>query len=293
MKYLFCILFWPLAQAISAQPGIQSIYIEPYYVTSENDRKGETYSGPLEEGSVVYRVYADLEPGYRFQAAYGSPEHPLEISSDRPFFNHNHSGSSQSHLIPERDLAKNIALIDSWVSVGSATENHLGIPRKLDMIVPDNYLRFEPGFFTNVISKGNSDSGPLTLPLAQCDGLVRSEYMPVPTLYMADSLIWALTSVMRANRVYLENGAWACMGKGSVGADSTAGNHVLIAQLTTAGAINYKLNIMVGTPEGKSIRYVYANPTEGEVIHPALAGRYIWARHSQDSPSKKSKSGTP
>jgi hypothetical protein len=77
------------------------------------------------------------------------------------------------------------------------------------------------------------------------------------------------------------------MGKGSVGADSTSGNHVLIAQVTTAGELNYKLNIMIGTPEGKSIQYVYGNPQDREVLHSALTGTFVW--QGLDMKKKKSK----
>jgi hypothetical protein len=289
MKYLS--IFILLAQSVFAwaQPGLQSIYVETYYVTSEDDRKDTLRSGPLEKGSVVYRIYADLEPGYRFQAAYGSPEHPLEITSDRMFFNHNHSGNTQPEFLPERDLAKNITLIDSWLSSGAATENHLGIPRKHDMILQDSYLRFESGFLANTVQTEPDITSPLKMPLSQCDGLERTDKMPVTTFYMLDSLKKVLHSVTKGNRIYIDNGAWACMGKGSVGADSTSGNHVLLAQLTTAGAVNYKLNIMIGTPEGKSIRYVHSNPIDGETLHPALTGSYIWRNTAIKEEKKRAK----
>jgi hypothetical protein len=79
------------------------------------------------------------------------------------------------------------------------------------------------------------------------------------------------------------------MGKGSVGADSTSGNHVLIAQVTTAGELNYKLNIMIGTPEGKSIQYVYGNPQDREVLHPALTGNFVWRFEGENGKGRKGK----
>jgi hypothetical protein len=285
---IFCIALQSFS--IYAQQGLQGIYVEPYYVTSTADQQDSLRSGPLETGSVVYRIYADLEPGYRFQAAYGSPDHALEIWSDRNFFNHNHSGNSQPNVIPERDLAKNITLIDSWLTAGAASENHLGIPRKDDMILQDSYLRFQNGFLANTLERSENEMGPLTMPLSQCDGLVRVETIPSTTFYMLDSAAWALHSVTRSNRIYIDNGAWACMGKGTAGADSTSGNHVLIAQLTTAGAIHYKLNLMIGTPDGKSIRYVHSNPVDGEILHPSLTGSYIWRRDKKETSAKRAKS---
>jgi hypothetical protein len=286
MKYLITICLICFATCISAQAGLQGIVVEPYYVTSVDDTKGVNSSGMLEEGSVAYRIYVDLEPGYRFQAAYGSPDHPLIIESDRVFFNHNHSGNTYPNIIPERDLARDIVLLDSWVTAGAATENHRGIPRKYDFIAKDAYLKLKPGFLENTVKLSDDDLGPLTMKLEDCDGLARTENLPVTTIYNMDSLGWAMSSVSRAKRLYIENGAWACMGKGSMGADSLAGNHVLIAQITTAGAIDYKLNIMIGTPEGKSIQYVYGNPQDREIQHPALIGHFEW-----NAPSVKGRKG--
>ena len=289
MKRLFLFYFVLIGSIVCAQPGLQGIYIEPYYVTSSDDQKSTNAGGVLENGSVTYRIFVDLEPGYRFQAAYGSPDHPLEISSSSYFYNHNHSGNTHPNVIPERDLARNVTLLDSWVTAGAATENHLGIPRKFDFLAQDGYLRFQSGFLDNTVKLNDEDSSPLTLSLSQCDGLARTEFMPATTIYNMDSAGWAVGSVTRAKRLYVDNGAWACMGKGSMGADSTSGNHVLIAQVTTAGELKYKLNIMIGTPEGKSIQYVYGNPQDREVLHPALTGSFVWRSEGEKGKGRKGK----
>lgn len=286
--YFFCFFFSKLI----AQQGLQGILVEPYYITSKADHQAFNSSGALEEGAVTYRIYVDLEPGYRFQAAYGSPEHPLDIASDHVFFNHNHSGNTHPNIIPERDLARDIVLLDSWVTAGAATENHLGVPRKYDFLAQDGMLRFKGGFLENTQRLSERDVSPLTFKLADCDGLARTEYLPVTTIYNMDSLGWAMSSVSRAKRLVVDNGAWACMGKGSVGADSLSGNHVLIAQVTTAGRLDYKLNIMIGTPDGKSIQYVHSNPQDREVLHPGLAGQFIWEgaiREDKKADRKRSK----
>jgi hypothetical protein len=292
MKSLFLFCLIALSSVAAAQTGLQGIIIEPYYVASKEDQKAFTSGGILEDGSVTYRIYVDLEPGYRFQAAYGSPDHALEISSTHYFYNHNHSGNTHPNIIPERDLARNVTLLDSWVSAGAAAENHMGIPRKYDFLAQDGYLRFQSGYLENTVKISDEDTSPLTIQLTQCDGLARAEQIPATTIYNMDSVGWALGSVTRAKRLRVENGAWACMGKGSLGVDSLSGNHVLIAQITTAGALDYKLNIMIGTPEGKSIQYVYANPQDREVLHPALVGRYLWnadADQGRRSGKKKNK----
>jgi hypothetical protein len=47
---------------------------------------------------------------------------------------------------------------------------------------------------------------------------------------------------------------------------------ILLGQFTVAGELDYGLNIMIRTPEGKSIRYVYDHPGEGELVLPFLKG---------------------
>jgi hypothetical protein len=99
-----------------------------------------------------------------------------------------------------------------------------------------------------------------------------------------DEQLKLLASVSRSNTIEIENGAWACMGKGSCGWDSLGTNMVLIGQFTTAGDLNYALNIMVGGPDGKSIKYVYANPQDDEILLPCLQG------HVESFKGKKVKS---
>jgi hypothetical protein len=79
------------------------------------------------------------------------------------------------------------------------------------------------------------------------------------------------------------------MGKGAVGLDSLGTNMVLIGQLTTSGELNYALNIMVGTPEGKSIKYVYANPQDGELELSILKGSASPFKSRKVKKSKKKK----
>jgi hypothetical protein len=264
MKRLLPVLALALITAeIDAQVGLQGIYIEKFYESVEADRKSSNYSGGLESGSITYRIYADLEPGYRFQAAFGSPDHALEITSTANFFNHGDAGTTHPNILPEKALRKDIAMLDSWLSVGAAAENHMAIPRRYDDDIADEQIRYQSGFLLNTTKES-----PWTL--ATRDGMKRRERLPFPTFYMVDSALQVLGSTTKGKRIYIENGAWACMGKGSVGVDSTSENHVLIAQLTTAGDLDLRLNIMIGTPDGKSIQYVCANPQDREVLHPGL-----------------------
>ena len=281
MRCLFVITF--LAQLLSfsahGQEAIERVYVEKFYCVGASDLKALQFTGPLNEGACVYRIYLDLKPGYRFQAAYGSPAHPLSISSSQMFFNHADIGNSQPNLIPARTLSRNVTLLDSWLTVGAAGESFNGVPRSMDSIAD---IKFEKGFLMSTTEE-------TSLGFSSSDGMVYTAKPWVPTFYNMDDALKGLTSVSRTNTIEVSNGAWACMGKGSVGLDSLGTNMVLIGQFTTVGELNYALNIMVGTPEGKSIKYVYASPQDGEVELSLLKGSASPFKSRKVKKSKKKK----
>ncbi len=271
-----------LSLQLIGQEAIEGIYVEKFYCAGSADLRALSLSGPLTEGACTYRIYVDLMPGYRFQAAYGTPQHPLNITSSQLFYNHADVGNSQPNLIPARTLSRNITMLDSWLSAGAAGESFNGVPRSLDTIAE---VKFEKGYLASTTEETESS-------FSNSDGMVYVAKPWVPTFYNMDETLKGLASVSRTNTIEVTNGAWACMGKGSVGLDSLGTNMILIGQLTTSGELNYALNIMVGTPEGKSIKYVYANPQGDEVELSLLKGSAspFKARKVKKSKKKKVKS---
>jgi hypothetical protein len=245
--------------------GLDGIYVERYYQSNDMDNRAGNLSGELKTNSKTYRIYLDLSPGYRFQAAYGTMAHPLTFQSEAPFFNHAGIGNTYPNVIPERSLSKNITLLDSWFTAGAAGESFLGVPKKFDL--DDNLLskKFEKSYLIN-------DTKWMEYSLQERDGMHASNDLPIVNLFQLDSTSKHLMMVTNSNHLQINNGAWACLGKGSIGVDSLGTNYVLIAQLTTAGELDYELNIMVGTPEGKSIKYAWSNPQQGEILCPLLKG---------------------
>ncbi len=259
-----------------AQDGLEGIIVEKFYVSTGADNAGKLFSGDLPKGSVTYRIYVDLKPGYRFQAAYGTPSHPLVIQSSENFFNHIEAGNIQPNIIPERTYKKNIALLDSWLSVGACGQGQMGILKEVDDTISDNMIVFEKGYFRNKKK---------IIPLYKKDGMKRAQFIPFPTFYQMDSLSFVFGSSTLSNELKIDNAAWACMGKGSVGADSLTTNCVLIAQLTTHGSLNFELNLLIGAPNGTSQKYVAKNPVgeESEWTHPDL----IFNSKNKKNKSKK------
>lgn len=256
-----------LTTVIGAQTfeGLDGIYVEHYYQSNDMDNRAGNLSGELKTNSKTYRIYLDLSPGYRFQAAYGTMAHPLTFQSEAPFFNHAGIGNTYPNVIPERSLSKNITLLDSWFTAGAAGESFMGVPKKFDL--DDNLLskKFEESYLIN-------DTKWMGYNLQERDGMHTSNDLPIVNLFQLDSTSKHLMMVTNSNHLQINNGAWACLGKGSIGVDSLGTNYVLIAQLTTAGELDYELNIMIGTPQGNSIKYVWDKPQQGEILCPLLKG---------------------
>ena len=276
LKFLAVIIAVLLGFRGFTQDGLEGIVVEKFYVSTKADNAGKLYSGDLPEGSVTYRIYVDLKPGYRFQAAYGSPQHPLVIESTENFYNHLENGNIQPNIIPERTYKKNIALLDSWLSAGACAEGHLGILKEYDDTISDKFIGFEKGYF-----KGKKKS----VPLYEVDGMKRSAFLPVPTFFQMNFLSRVIGTTTSEKRIFTDNGAWAALGKGSVGADSLSTNCVLIAQLTTVGELSFELNLLIGAPNGSSQKYVARNPIteESEWTHPEL----IFNSNRKKNKSKK------
>ena len=261
--FFCCICSVALANA-QELVGIEQIFVEEFYHVTKADAAIPTKTGEIAEGAVTYRLYLDLLPGYRFQVAYGTPQHPIFIRSSAPFFNHIEVGNSNPNMIPERTYSKNIAMLDTWLSIGAAGENHLGVPLSLD--TTQDWLAME---WNNEFIQGELGQ---KWSIKERDGMVRVEKMNFPTFYNMDEQKKLIHADNRTSEIVVDNGAWAALGRGTVGADSLNTNRSLLGQFTAAGELQYGLNIMIRTPEGKSIRYVYEHPGEGELVLPFLKG---------------------
>jgi hypothetical protein len=261
--------------------GIERIFVEEFYRVNSVDASIPQNTGEVKEGAVTYRVYLDLLPGYRFQAAYGTPQHPLYFRSSDSFYNHVEVGNANPNVIPERTYANNIAYLDSWLSIGAAGENHLGIPLSLDTTKDWLEIKWNGQYLQSPL--GNQWA------IEERDGLVRVEKMTFPTFYNMDEQKKLIHADTRSSELVVDNGAWAAMGKGTVGADSLHSNMILIGQFTTAGDLNYGLNIMIRTPEGKSVRYVYDQPGEGEILLPLLKANVNYYRPLTKAEKRKLK----
>jgi hypothetical protein len=260
---LFVFLFMTFVSTY-AQDALEGIIVEKYYVSTKKDNAKKNMSGELAVGSITYRIYVDMAPGCRFISAYGSPSHPLEISSTELIYNHADIGAEHPIRIPERSYKKNITALDSWITIGPAGENYLGVLKEADTLKDfGTVVSFEKGFLL-------SNKKEMGYTLQERDGFLRSENIPDITLYNLDTSVNVLRMGTKGKTFRVENGAWASMGKGVCGVDSLGSNTILIAQITTKGKLSHELNLLMRNVDGTIINYVAKDPFEKEVLHKSL-----------------------
>jgi hypothetical protein len=251
-------MFFGISLNAQTTKGLERVIVEKYYVSNQND--ADASEGKLPVGSVTWRIYLDLLPGYKFKAAYGNEAHPLSITTKTSFFNNEDRGSTTPGF-SKTNAKKNTVMLDSWLSAGAACASNFGVQKSVD-----------DGVATVVNADGilqNADPSA-GIPLTVQDGLIQiKDTLPDGTLI--DILpgqcgfiglegaidVFDATS-QSGNNFSVTGGSWYCL-EGAMGADSTK-NRVLIAQLTTDGELFFKLNVTIGTPEGNTEYYVSDNP---------------------------------
>lgn len=253
ITFLFCL------SAAKSQHALENVIVEKYYITDANDTV-RSAGGPIPVGSTTYRIFLDMLPGYRFQAAYGKDGHELKLETTTLFFNNGDIGNEIPNVIPRRSLTKNTVMLDSWLSAGAAGEEYYGVLKEQDDTLET--VVHEKQF----LKSKNKAAG---IPLTQRDGLLAGDGVPRPAFFGIDSMVPVFFNKTKGSRFSTSNGAWGCLG-GSVGPDSLGTNRVLIAQVTTDGDFSFELNIQIGKADEAQENYVAKNPVGQEITMPFL-----------------------
>lgn len=223
--------------------ALEDIIVEVYYVSDTLDATDED-GGMLDTCSVTYRVYVDMKPGYELQAVFGNPNNTLSIETSTIFFNNEDRGEESGDLIGDNYLGDNTVALDSWVTMGGATESHWGILKSID---PDGSL----------IGGSNSDGGSediaggilvnedfyMGLPIHTADGLLEGD---IPEVTAVGINLGVFADENDGPSFTTNSGAWSVL-EGVQG--PTDENQVLIAQITTQGEFSFRFNIQIGIPE--------------------------------------------
>jgi hypothetical protein len=260
------ILFLLASLFAKAQNGLEGIIVEKYYVSNAADSVGSI--GILPVGSVTYRIYADMLPGYKFQAAYGVGGHALLISTSTSFFNNEDRGAT-TPTYTKTQARGNSVMLDSWISVGAGCSANFGVLKTEDDLATGGAT-----VINNTVPAILQNNDPAAgIPLTTQDGLFAGAPASVTLvgITIADLSMFDATS-QAGNSFTTSNGSWASL-TGSTGANPTT-NKVLIMQMTTNGAFHFELNLQIGTPTGGVENYVAANPVAGEITIPSLTGTF-------------------
>lgn len=224
--------------------GLEGIIVETYYVADANDAADQDGSTELLEGATTYRVFVNMLPGHKLLTVGGFTDHPITISTSTSFFNNDDRGEAWGSDIPAIHLDKNTVGIDSWLTIGAASNTHWGIPKADDT---DG----------SIIGGANNDGGSngvaggllvnqapeMGAPLTTSDGLLTSSS---PVSVVAVGTPPDLFEPAGSSSYSDNNFAWAVLGGLEV---PETGNKVLIGQFTTTGTLSFCLNLWIRIPD--------------------------------------------
>ncbi|MBK7432178.1 MAG: hypothetical protein IPI62_15015 [Bacteroidetes bacterium] len=214
-----------------AQNGLESVIVEKYYVSNAADSIGAIgFGSDLPIGSVTYRIYADMLPGYKFQAAYGVTDHALVLSTTTGFYTNTDRGDV-TPAYSKTNARLNTVMLDSWLSVGAACASNFGVLKSEDAVAGGGATVVNA---SGILANTDASAG---IPLTTQDGLYAGA--PEAVTFVGISTVdldFLSNSGTVGNILTTSNGSWASL-NGSTG--PLASNRVLIAQLTTNGVFHY------------------------------------------------------
>jgi hypothetical protein len=263
MKKSLLVLCACVAAALhgSAQ-GLEGIIVEKYYISDANDstNAADNFSiTPLRVGSVTYRVYADLLPGYKLIQVFGNQNHELNFSTTTDFYNDPNYGFSVYMGTSVLNTRKNTTLIDSYLTAGGVANGLMGVLKTEDT---DGSI----GNIQNILANNDPAAGIPINGTNASDGLMPGTAILPNTLGLTTELDVFDQTAGGSFSTY--GGTIAALG-GAEGV--TQSNHVLIGQFTTSGTFSFKLNLQISTPvEGESEIYVADNVQTGELTDSTL-----------------------
>ncbi len=253
----FCLVL--VAAFAHAQNGLENVIVEKYYVSNAADAAGSI--GALPVGSVTYRVYADMLPGYKLQALYGVGGHTLLLQTSTSFFNNEDYGSTTPDGITANNTRRNSVMLDSWFSFGSNATGKVAVLK-----TDDNDGALVNNTIPQILQNNDVSAG---IPISIADGMINGTetsvtFVGINNTGNGDLGVFDATSQV-GNLFSTSNGSVAVLG-GVNG--PTAANRVLIGQFTTDGCFGFELNIQIGTPSGGVQKYVARNAASGEIQFP-------------------------
>ncbi len=254
--------------------ALDSVFVETYYVADATDA-ADTDGGTLAEGATTYRIYMMLKRGYEVRAVYGNETNPLRIATTTEFFNNEDRGESTAGEIRLSRLEDNTVALDSWLSIGAVSESAVGAPACYDL---DG----------SVIGGTNNDNGLITnnVPcmstnINENDGMHEIDGTVKELTVVGDLNLDVLGTENHPGPFETDNGSWAMLG--GFGNDTLIQNGAyVVAQLTTTGVLEAKLNIFVQVKNSHAAELCVGTDgvNNGECSD---AVRFVWNQVPDDS----------
>lgn len=249
---------------LAAQNDIENVRVETYYISDANDAT-DTTGGGLVAGSRTYRIHIDLAPGRRLRALYGRAGHPIRIESTTLLFNHADRGRRFGHEVNNNALDEGVVALDSWLSLGAASNQRMGVRKELDtdgsILGGTNNDGGSEGIAAGLLNNVIEEMG---IALTVQDGLVPhpNNIIPPNFLRTGDDPVTAFGDSTQASGFISEDFRMSCSTPGVSGVFEN--NELLVAQITTAGELSFSLNIEIELANGSLVRYVAADTALAE-----------------------------
>ena len=262
---------------------LEKVIIEKYYISDASDAS-DTIGGSVPVGSTTYRIYVDMYPNSILKKIYGDDNHPFMIKSTAPFYNHTADGQTFAKDFVKARYGEGVLALDTWLTLGETTKTQAG--KTYFGVMKDQDT--DGSFIGGVNNDGGTAavSGGLLVnndpscgrPLTSADGM--DTLMNVPTGWFSSGVTNFVTGAdstifgsIQEGTVFNSNG-FELRNAGTIGVYPDS-NQVLIAQLTTAGDISFKLNLeitaMINGIE-KTFKYVGSDSVllADETYHPFM-----------------------
>jgi hypothetical protein len=275
MRRSFVLFVLLLLNTFTGKAQLKQVIVEKYYVSDAKDSTDIT-GGKLDSGSVTYRIFVEMQPGSILKSIYGDANHKLMFKSTKPFFNNTDRGETIGKDIPNNRFDENTVALDTWLTLGqvgktAGGKTYAGVLKTQDSdgsivggVNNDGGSASIPG---GMLTNADATAGT---PITSADGLMPLSnaalnwfhYGILSVINSTDSSIFGSqnpdTTIFESYNAGLQNSG--------VNGINSSSNTVLIAQLTTAGEIEFEINLLIENSVGESIKYVADNTVllEGE-----------------------------
>jgi hypothetical protein len=269
---LFVSAMMLIAEFGYSQSAIENLIVETYYISDTNDAAHDDEGTNLPEGSITYRVFLDLAPGYRVSELFGTDNNPWFIRSTELIWNNSDRGKALGSNLGDNRLDENTVALDSYITIGAASTAHYGVPKSLDsdgsIVGGDNNdggsQMFEDGLLINM----SSDIG---IPLTEADGLIEADESLIPML--SATLIPDLENVFGAETLdstFVTSSTVRLQPTEAI-AGVTGENIVFIAQITTLGELEFNFNVTLLDENDDKLVFVADNAPNDTILSPFLS----------------------